>query len=102
MSKENSSTSPKRTMMERETIVLFNDADDTATVGTTSPMMCRKLTRRLGPPVELSPGSWSWTVDKDWVKLPTKKRKRTLSPEHREKLKTALQRRSNSCSPTNV
>lgn len=93
---------PKRTLLERETSLLWNDEEEMVLVGTTSPMMCRKLTRRLGTPVELSPGSWSWTIPKDWLKLPAKKRKRTLSPEHREKLQVARKRRSNSFDPANV
>jgi hypothetical protein len=68
-----------RTKIERETIFGFNDGEDTAWIETTSPVLLRKLTRRLGPPKPMWPGatdSWSWIVPKDWIKLPRKKRKR--------------------------
>jgi hypothetical protein len=50
----------KLTRQERETVVNVNDAGE-ASVWTSSPVMARRLTRRLGDPTKLS-GSWRWDM----------------------------------------
>jgi hypothetical protein len=70
---------PNLSRSERETGILWNDEDASATVWTVSPSIRDKLTRKLGSPAVLDPnGSWSWTIPKSWVRI-TKRRK--LSPE---------------------
>lgn len=81
-----------RTKLERETVIIFNDEDTTATVGTTSPVVMRRLSRVLGAPKVLWEGSWSWTIDKSWVRLPRKRRKRALAPEKVQAMTEALRK----------
>lgn len=78
-----------RNKLERETIIGWNEEEDTAWVQTSSPTVLKKLTRRLGPARKLSEGSWTWDIPKNWVKLPAKKRPREgkpLSAEHIAKM----------------
>lgn len=82
-----------RSRLERETIILFNDEEEMATIGTCSPTIYRRLTRRLGPATVLSPGSWSWSVDKKHIILPRLRAKRSLTPEHRAKLGARLKKK---------
>jgi len=78
-----------RTKLERETIIGWNEEEDSAWVQTSSPTVLKRLTKRLGPARKLSEGSWDWLIPKAWVKLPNKKRPRagkTLSAEHIAKM----------------
>ena len=78
-----------RTKLERETVFGFNDEEETGWISTSSPSVHKKLTRRIGPAKELSPGSWTWDVPKNWLKLPSKKRNRVgkpLTEEHKAAL----------------
>jgi hypothetical protein len=70
---------PTRTKLERETIILFNEAEDNASIGTTSKSVYRKMVRRFGEPTRvLGPESWSWTVDKGCIPLPRRRRKKVV------------------------
>ena len=77
---------PNRTKLERETIFLFNDEEETAVVSTTSPSMAKKLKRRLGVGTEIYPGTFDWVIPKDFIKLPINRKKRTISKEHKDAL----------------
>jgi hypothetical protein len=70
-----------RTRLERELVILLNEEEEMAEIGTTSPMFCRRLTKRLGKPTLLSPGSWSWTVPKSFIQLPRRKSVRKKKEE---------------------
>lgn len=83
--------SHKRLRMERETLILFNDEDVNAVVYSASPRIIRQLTRKLGKGEELSADSFQWSIPKNWIKLPTRRRKK-LSEEHKKKLSDALSR----------
>ena len=60
------------TRLERETIIVFNEAEKLATVTTNSPSVARKLGKRLGETKENTkgPDTWEWEVPKAWVTLP--------------------------------
>lgn len=75
---------PSRMKLERETFFGFNDEEDTGWVQTSSPSIMKKLTRRLGPPRVLSPGSWTWDIPKGDITLPKKRKKSAmaLSEQH--------------------
>ena len=49
------------TRAERETVILFSQADDVATVTTSDPVVRRRMTRLFGKPVE------EWDLTKRWV-----------------------------------
>lgn len=49
------------TREERETVILFSQADDVATVTTSDPVVRRRMTRLFGKPVE------EWDLTKRWV-----------------------------------
>lgn len=78
----------QRTKLERETIFGFNDEDDEGWVITHSPVIARRLQRRLGPPTRThDPGEGKeWKIPKSWIKLPSKKKPRKLSDEQRTRL----------------
>ena len=77
---------PSRTKLERETIFLFNDEEDTAIVSTTSPAVAKKLKKRLGAGKEIYPGTFDWTIPKSDIKLPIHRKKRTITTEHKDAL----------------
>lgn len=58
--------------LERETIIVFNEAEALATLTTNSPGVARRLTKRLGDPLGnlRGPETWEWEVPKAWVLLP--------------------------------
>lgn len=67
--------------LERETIIVFNEAERLATVTTNSPGIAKKMTRLFGNPLSHKEGSetWEWEVPKAQVPLP--RRKRALNQE---------------------
>jgi len=78
------------TMQERETIILFNEADDTASVDTCNPALIRKLDKQIalqenGPIALLHEDEFGkrYLIPKSWVKVQFP---RTLSPEQRAEL----------------
>lgn len=76
-----------RTKYERETLFLFNDEEPHAIISTTSPIVAKKLLRRLGPSLEgISVGRWDWKIEKSWVRLPSKRRVRVISQDHAARL----------------
>lgn len=74
---------PSRMKLERETFFGFNDEEDTGWVQTTSPSIMKKLSRRLGPPRVLSPGSWTWDIPKSDITLPKKRKKSGMALSER-------------------
>ena len=72
---------------ERETVIVFNEAEDSATVWTASEVVYRRL-RRLGYfPIEDRERSASFEVPKNEVRLPRPKAKRRISDASLEALK---------------
>lgn len=71
-------------LVERETIITYNDADGTANVFTASPVIKNKLAK-LGE-VKTNGGGWEIEVPKAWVRIAPP---RKLSSAHKEKLKSA-------------
>ena len=72
---------------ERETIISFNEAEDSATVWTASEVVYRRL-RRLGYfPIEDRERSASFEVPKNEVRLPRPKAKRRVSDASLEALR---------------
>ena len=63
---------------ERETIIVFNDGDPLATITTNSPVIARRLAKRLGESQGKykGPETWEWEVPKAWVTLPRSKSQR--------------------------
>jgi hypothetical protein len=82
---------PSRTAVEQETVLGFNEDQATGWVSTTSPWMRKRLTRRLGPPRTLSPGSWTWDVPRERLRgwLVGGQRGGRVLPASREKVLTA-------------
>lgn len=80
--------STNRTKLERETVIGFNDEEDEAWVVTCSPVVARRLQRRLGPPTKRhTPGeNVEWRIPRSWIKLPSKKKPRKLTDAQRERL----------------
>src|SRR5262245_33295224 len=66
---------------ERETIINFNDAEDSASVWTASQKVYRALTKKGYSPVEDRGRSASFKISKADIRLP--KPKRQLTPEQR-------------------
>lgn len=60
---------------ERESILIFNDADSTAIVSTTSPVVARRW-RARGVPLVESNGSWRAVVPKSCVRVSVVPRRR--------------------------
>jgi predicted secreted protein len=75
-----------RNRLERETTITFNEAEDTATVWTASPVVHRRLAKRGIMPMQESQGaspgeaSWSYQLPKKWVRIYPARRKRQLPP----------------------
>lgn len=78
----------QRMKLERETICGFNDEEDEGWIITHSPVIARRLQRRLGAPTKKhSPGDgMEWRIPKSWIKLPSKKKPRKLTEEQRSRL----------------
>ena len=72
------------TRQERETVIVFNDDEDTASVWTASETVYRRLKKRGYFPVEDNERSAKFEVTKGEVKLPRPKKRKTLTPEQRE------------------
>ena len=83
--------------LERETIIVFNEAEKLATVTTNSPGIARKLGKRLGEPLEnlRGPDTWEWEVPKAWVTLPRAKKtvKTSVNPGSLTAAREALARK---------
>jgi hypothetical protein len=62
--------------LENETVILFNDAEDTAIVSTASPPVYRKLVKRGFVPRTEWPHRALFEIPKAAVRLPTKPRRR--------------------------
>ena len=72
------------TKLERETIIVFNDAEESASVYTASPTIARRLERRLArKPDKVSACGSEWVVPRLWVVLP---RLRVKRPSNRGNL----------------
>lgn len=82
------------TRLERETIIVFNEAEKLATITTNSPSIARKMTSRFGNPLVHKAGSetWEWEVPKAQVPLP--RRKRALSTRTLEAMKAAREKKA--------
>ena len=52
----------KLTRLEMETGIIWNDAEDTATIWTTSPVSRRRFTKQFGPGKALGSYCTEWTV----------------------------------------
>lgn len=63
--------------LERETVINWNEAEPTASIYTSSPMVIRRLTRRFKRGPDRFGASWGeWIVPREWVTLPRAKTKR--------------------------
>ena len=78
------------TLEERETITVFNEKDDTATVDTCNPALMRKLDKQMalqenGPIGLIREDEFgkAYVIPKSWVKIVPP---RLLSPEQRAEL----------------
>jgi len=72
---------------ERETGILWNDADDSAILWTLSPSTKARLEKRLGAPAFLDPnGSWSWIIPKSWVRISKSRKASPAQKAHLSKL----------------
>jgi tRNA splicing endonuclease len=78
---------------ERETIINFNEAEDTASIWTASETVYRQLRKRGYTPFEDCDRHAKFEVMKRDVKLPRPKRQREMSQEHREAVRKALSMR---------
>lgn len=75
-----SGMAPKLTRLERETIITWNEAEETANVYSTSPAVIRRMTKRCGKPTKQS-GAYGaeWDIPRKWLTLPRVKKPRNLS-----------------------
>lgn len=73
--------------LERETVLNWNDAEEMASIYTSSPAVRRRLTKRLRREPDRSGTSWAeWFIPKAWAGLPRFKEKRAASPGQIENL----------------
>ena len=77
---------------ERETIINFNEEDDTASIWTASDAVYRRLMKRLGREylTEDSERHAVFTFPKELISLPRVKAKRVLTDAQRAKLRDRL------------
>jgi hypothetical protein len=80
---------PKR---ERETIINFNEEDETATVWTASRNVYNRLLKRLGRDYLTEDGERHavFTFPAEFLQLPRAKAKKVLTPEQRARLASRL------------
>ncbi len=78
---------------ERETVIRFDEAGDTATVWTASEVVYRKLRKMGYEPVEDRERSANFKVPKGDVRLPRPKRTRSPSKRTLENLRKARESR---------
>ena len=73
---------------ERESIINFNEAEETASVWTASEIVDRRLLKRLGRAYLTEDGERHavFTFPKEFIALPKFKAQRELDPSHRAKL----------------
>jgi hypothetical protein len=73
---------------ERETIVNFNEAEESASIWTASETVYRRLLKRLGRAYLTEDGERHavFTFPKELISLPRVKAKRTMSDSHKAKL----------------
>lgn len=64
-----------RTKLERESGILWNEAEENAVLWTVSEAVKRRMTRILGEPTSTRGPCQEWAFPKSWVKLPRKPRK---------------------------
>jgi hypothetical protein len=74
--------------VERETVINFNEEDDTASIWTTSQPVYRRLLKRLGRAYLTEDGERhaGFTFPAEFLQLPKTKAKRVLTPEQRAQL----------------
>jgi hypothetical protein len=79
---------------ERETVINFNEADDTASVWTASDVVYRRLLKRLGRAYLTEDGERHacFVFPRKFLDLPRVKVKKTLDPAQRSKLAKQLRR----------
>lgn len=70
---------------ERETIINFNEEEDTASVWTASETVCRRLKKFGYIPTEDNERSATFKVAKQDIKLPRPRKQKQLSEEERER-----------------
>ena len=80
---------PSGDRFERETTIVFNEADDAAYIWTASGVVYRHMIKRGYYPTEDGERHAKFEVLKRDIKLPRKKRTRKMTPEHLESLKKA-------------
>lgn len=71
-----------RTKLERETTIVFNEAEEQAQLWTASTAQVRRW-RRLGVDVLPRGGGWCTSLPKHCVRLKNPFKRRVLSAEHR-------------------
>jgi hypothetical protein len=74
---------------ERETIIRFNESDDTAVIWTASDVIYRRIRRRGYQPFEDCDRHAEFHIARADIKLPRPKRVRVLSDKQRETLRNA-------------
>jgi hypothetical protein len=81
------------TKQEQETIIVFNQADDTASVYTCSKSWMQHIEKTLGlKPTALHGHAREYEVPKAWIRKPRKPRQ--LSESQKQKLRQRLSQRS--------
>jgi hypothetical protein len=78
-----------RTKLERESGILWNEAEETATLWTVSGVTKRRMRRIMGEPTRVLGPCEEWAFPRSWVKLPRKPRE--VSEEQREKARANLE-----------
>ena len=74
---------------ERETIINFNEADETASIWTASESVCRQMMKRGYQQREDGERHAVFEMPKRDIRLPRPKRTRKVSPEQAARLKQA-------------
>jgi hypothetical protein len=74
--------------IERETTIVFNEEEETASIWTASDTVYRRLLKRLGRAYLTENGERHavFTFPKEFIGLPRLKNKKELDPSHRAKL----------------
>jgi hypothetical protein len=79
---------------ERETIINFNEEDETASIWTASEVVYRRLTKRLGRQYLTEDGERHavFTFPKELISLPRAKAKRVLTDAQRDAMASRMSR----------